>query len=62
MDNLAAIQQEIEQVRKVLNGLVAAKKGDTSHPEVASLSAKLDQLIVRYAQLTLEGEMKRGII
>jgi len=61
MDELAAIEQEIEKVRNVLNGLVSAKREDTSHPEVTDLSAKLDRLIVRYAQLKLENEAKRGL-
>lgn len=41
-------QQEIEAARIMLYNLVNDKKGDLSDPEVAKLSAYLDELIVAY--------------
>lgn len=59
MNDLERIQKEIERVRNSLNSLVASKKGDTTDPEVASLSILLDDLIVRYEQLKADNEAKR---
>lgn len=49
--DLSTMLAEIEQVRRLLNELVAAKLGNTADPEVAGLSSHLDQLIVQYETL-----------
>lgn len=51
MTELVKILREIEETRASLNKLVADKEGETKHPEVTTLSSRLDQLIVRYEHL-----------
>ena len=60
MIDLAKTQQEIEVARDALNRLVISKRGNTTDPDVATLSTHLDKLIVRYEQLKATLELQRG--
>jgi hypothetical protein len=59
MNNLEQIQQDIEQARTVLHRMVGAVNGNISHPEVAELSARLDELILSHTRLRADQLKKR---
>jgi len=48
MSTIEEQEIEIEHVRALLHELVIAKIGNMIDPEVGKLSAKLDELIVKY--------------
>ena len=48
MSTIQEQEIEIEHVRALLHELVIAKVGNMIDPEVGELSARLDQLIVKY--------------
>jgi len=58
MSNLDQIQQDIEQIRADLNGMIV-RNGSLSHPEVTKLSARLDDLIVSHARLRADQSKTR---
>lgn len=60
MDELNQIELEIERTRERLHQLVIVKQNDTTHPEVAELSATLDKMIVQFQHLKSMRKVQRG--
>lgn len=60
MSSLNEQQREIEALRLRLHELVLAKRENLADPEVAELSALLDNLIVKFEKTKAENKAKEA--